>query len=215
MTNAVGGTVLRAGLPGTVCARLALLVIVMFATPVASATTTTTAFTKPINKATANANISVSINPPLGFKIVTPLDSGSVIGGSKQPETIAIPASDFDNGDPRPTYTNLTPSTGRGAAPATAAQIMITGGPNQSYTVTFTGWSLKSRTASISSPAASTAVSLYFHTPKYTVIGTSAKGTLDNHGNATVVIGSTITMMLAKGVSGEVEYNPTVVVAYN
>ena len=192
--------------------RLATTVIVL---TTASASSAQLAPVRPVNKATASSTISVSVSPPLTVKTVLPLDSGLVVGGAKLPETIAIPASDFGDGRPQPVYTNLSPSLLKTTAPATAAQIQISGGANQSYTVTFTGWVLKSKTSSITAAAASTAVSLYFAAPKYTVIGSSAKGTLDTHGQATVGIGSTITLTLPKGVSGEVCYNPQVTVAYN
>lgn len=178
-----------------------------------SATTTTTKPKGASSSATASASATIlqqisSTNP-------TVLDTGDVVGGTKSPGTIAIPASYFGGGTPAPTYTNITASTAKGALLAQASQITITGAPNLSFTVSFKSWKLTSSTASVSKPAVSNTVSFYFANTKTTSAGPSAQSTLSSKGSALVGIGSTVTVTLAKGATGRVTYTPTVAVAYN
>lgn len=178
-----------------------------------SAVTTTT---KPKGvSSSATASASATILQQISSTNPTVLDTGDVVGGTKSPGAIAIPASYFGSGTPAPTYTNITASTTKGALPPQASQITITGAPNLSFTVTFKNWTLKTSTASVSKPSVSNTVSFYFANTKTTAAGPSAQGTLSSKGTALVGIGSTITLTLAKGAAGRVTYTPTVAVAYN
>lgn len=165
--------------------------------------------------ASAQVSASATVLQPLSISYPVNMTSGTVVGGTKSPGSITIPASYPGNGSPKPTYVNITASTAKTAIPPNAAQVTVKGTPNQAFTLRLTGWVSVSATSTIKSPSATTTGAIYYLGGSKSNLVSVASGQLDSKGLATVGIGSTITMTLAKGASGEIIYRPQVAVNYN
>jgi len=164
--------------------------------------------------ASTSVGATATVLRPLAVAVLTRLNSGNVIGGNVSPGSIAIPASYQGSGSPAPTYVNIAPSAQKPLVPATAAQVLVSGTPNQAFTVRITGWVRTMSAGSITAPSASLSVKYYFGGAK-TNSQSIGNGQLDSKGSATVGIGTTITLSLPKGKTGSVTYTPQVAVTYN
>lgn len=163
----------------------------------------------------AQVGVTANVLQPLSISYPVNLTSGTLVGTGKSPSSISIPASYQGSGTPAPTYVNLQRSTARNARPATAAQVLLRGSPNQAFTLRITAWVLVISDSTIRSPSASRTGSIYYLGGARTNFVTLASGQLSSTGVATVGIGSTISMTLAKGATGQVTYRPQVAVNYN
>ena len=147
---------------------------------------------------------------PVSVSVTQNLSSGAVKTHGNSPSgQVVVPATFPTFASPAPTYVNADAQNGANAQAPNAAKVVLTGSPGQAFTLNFQNWT---ETSGVAGSTASAGANTYYSPGN--APSNAPQGVFNAQGQATIFIGSTITVQRSDS-GTTVVLKPNFTVTYN